>query len=84
VTPARNEEALRQLVKLLSQGRFVTAAQIVEETGCARPVAYWRIESLRKRGIVFQTTKVRQGASGPTARAYAIVPNAASRAMNGA
>ena len=70
---ARNEEALAELIRLLSGGQMLTAAQIMTQTGCSKPVAYDRIEALRKRGVVFQTVRVREGSTGPRSVAYAIV-----------
>lgn len=70
---ARNEKDLIELIRVLSQGRMLTVMQIVEQTGCSKPVAYERLEALRKRGVVFQTVKVREGITGPKSVAYAIV-----------
>jgi hypothetical protein len=78
---ARNEPALRRLVRVLTGGRFLTATQVAAETGCSRPVAYWRLAALKRRGVKFQTCRLRQGATGPKATAYAVVPTAASRAL---
>lgn len=71
--PARNEDALAELVELLSQGQMLTAMQIAARTGCSKPVAYERLEALRKRGTRFQTVKVREGVTGPKSIAYAVV-----------
>lgn len=69
---AKNEDALAVLIDLLSSGQFVTAAQIAVKTGCSKPVAYDRLEALRKRGVVFQTMRIREGLTGPKSVAYAI------------
>lgn len=70
---AKNESALIELIRLLSSGNMMTAAQIAQQTGCSKPVAYDRLCMLKRRGVEFQTVTVREGVTGPKSIAYAIV-----------
>ncbi len=70
---AKNEGALVDLIRILSEGRMLTAVQIAAQTGCSKPVAHDRLRTLRKRGVPFQTIRVREGITGPKSVAYAIV-----------
>lgn len=70
---AKNESALVELIRLLSTGTMMTAAQIAQQTGCSKPVAYDRLKALRRRGVEFQRVMVRDGVSGPKSVAYAII-----------
>lgn len=70
----KNEDALRGLARILSRGHFMTAAQISEEMGCAKAIAYGRLRALQKIGIELQKQRVREASSGPEAVGYAIIP----------
>lgn len=68
---AQNEDDLLKLSTLLRK-RSLTAKQICERTGCSKPVAYARIETLRSRGARLVERQVRQGKSGPLSISYSI------------
>jgi hypothetical protein len=69
---AKNEEALVELVRILSRD-MRTAVQISVEMRCSRAVAYDRLRALRERGVVLQRVKVRDGVMGPKSFAYAVI-----------
>lgn len=69
----KNQLDLRELVYILTQGEFVTATRIAYEQRCSKRVAYRRIRQLANLGFEFQIHRLREGMSGPLAKAYAIV-----------
>jgi hypothetical protein len=77
----KNEKALRDLTKRLTDGRYLTVAQICAETGCSKPVAHNRLRSLAKLGAKFQTYSLREAARGPKSKAYALVPSPALKSL---
>jgi len=68
-----NSEQLVLLAQLLSDGRFMTAAQIAIESDCSKSIVKRRLLRLREAGFEFVTQRVREGLSGPKSVAYAIV-----------
>lgn len=61
------------IVRFLKQGP-ATALQVASAVGCSKPTAYTRLEALRAKGVVAPTSRrVRDGARGPKARAYALL-----------
>lgn len=68
---AQNEAHLVRLITLLRR-RAMTAKQISKLTGCSKPIAYARIETLQARGLKLVRKKVREGKSGPKAVSYAV------------
>lgn len=67
-----NNADLDALYALLTSGRLMTAAQIVIETGWGKTATYKRLRQLRERGHALVRKRVREGAAGPKAFAYAI------------
>lgn len=72
IAMAQNEKELAELEGLLSSGDFLTVAEIAKLMRCSRPVAYGRVRTLIERGLPIKAKLVRQGRTGPEARAFAI------------
>ncbi len=63
--------ALARIRQLLSE-QPRTALEISIITKCSKPTAYAQLQQMKKQGVKLTKTKIRQGASGPAATAYAI------------
>lgn len=75
IAMAQNEKELAELEGLLRSGNFLTVAEIARLMKCSRPVAYGRVRALIERRLPIEFVWVRQGRTGPEARAFTIVSN---------
>jgi hypothetical protein len=64
--------ALKKLGEILTGERYFTAKGIARKTRCSRIQAYRRLEALRAAGVPISEKKVREGRTGPLARAFKI------------
>lgn len=67
-----NSDALSTLATMLSEARFMTAAEIASKMGCSRVVAYKRLRALEENGMKLKRCRVRESVRGPKSIAYAI------------
>ena len=65
------ERIIKKLLMYLDRPR--TARAIGVRMRCSKPTAYKRINLLRKRGFKVKYKRVREGDSGPPARAFYVV-----------
>jgi len=73
--PTRDEykTTLDRLFVLL-QVKPLTAQQIARRMRCGKLTAYRRVQALRAQGVKVAEHDVRQGKTGPKARAFSVLP----------